>query len=58
MRTLNLKKISLKVVFASINDLICHIDAWRERVQTKQYFVNYQNPMSEREPVEPHWKRI
>jgi len=58
MRTLNLKKISLKVVFVSINDLVRHIDAWRERVQTKQYFVNYQNPMSEREPIESHWKRI
>lgn len=58
MRALNLKKISLKVVFVSINDLIRHIDAWRERVQTKQYFVNYQNPMSERAPIESHWKRI
>ncbi len=58
MRTLNLKKISLKVVFVSLNDLVHHIDAWRGRVQTKQYFVNYQNPMSEREPIESHWKRI
>lgn len=58
MRTLDLSKINLKVVLIALNDLVQHIDAWRERVQTKQYFVNYQNPMSEREPIEAHWKRI
>tara|TARA_B100000965_G_C19575836_1_gene751286 strand:- start:1525 stop:1995 length:471 start_codon:yes stop_codon:yes gene_type:complete len=57
-RTIDLKKTKLQVVFLSINDLVAHVDSWRDRIATKNYFVNYDNPMANREVIGPHWKRI